>query len=84
MKQYDVVTALVKIRRDGKDVKPMAERLDGLRSEFRALLKIEDDDSRYPGEWAMQPVVPEIIAAFDQAEVAWIASGDLAIEQPNA
>lgn len=84
MKQFDVVTALVKIRRDEMEVKPMAESLDGLRSKFRALWEIEDDDNRYPGEWAMQPIDPETVAAFDQAEVAWIASGDLAIEQPNA
>ena len=81
MKQYDKVTATVRLRR-GMALKPNAEALDGLKIQARALWQIESGDTRYPGEWAMVPL-GESIAAFRDAEVVWIASGDLQIETAN-
>lgn len=71
IEQHAHYTATVRSRRDiGLDIRPETEALEGKRVVVRALWQIEADDSRYPGEWAMQ--LPE------GTGLHWIASGDLA------
>lgn len=62
--------ATVRIRRD-RDLKPECECLDGKVALFIASWRIEADDDRYPGEWAMVPL------GWRDWPIAWIASGDL-------
>ncbi|MBY5821501.1 hypothetical protein [Rhizobium leguminosarum] len=67
----------LKLRRDlGFEVHPEAEPFDGMRFRVRTGWRIEDDDSRYPGEYAM-------LVDFDQNwPLGFIASGDLVDLQP--
>lgn len=74
MKQFDVVTATVRIRRNGLQLKPDIEALNGTTGQFQAMWQAESDDARYPGEWAMQAVGHD---ALMDAGISWIASGDL-------
>lgn len=69
-------TMRVRIRRDLAfgEVKAGADSLDGEVYRFRLGWKIEDDDSRYPGEWAWLPTYAD---GYPLEGPAWIASGDL-------
>ena len=69
MEQFERVTGKVRLRRT-MQVKPSMEPWDGLHLEFIAMYLIEDDDIRYPGEWALMPLA-------DGFPEGWIASGDV-------
>lgn len=69
--------ALCDFRRGGDwQVKPEAEALDGQRIRVQAIGRLDDDDSRYPGEWMMRRDV------CDEGP-SWIASGDLTDISPT-
>lgn len=82
LEQFDRVLGTVRLRRSGPPVKPTAEALDGRQFAFEVRWQIEDDDSRYPGEWALYPIGGDSMAAFDAAAIAWIASGDVSVDGP--
>lgn len=68
-RKYD---ATIKIRRSiGLEVMPEVERYDGKRIRVEAYWQIEEDDPRYPGEYAM------VVDREYDFPRAWIASGDL-------
>lgn len=64
----------VKIRRNtGLKIKPECEAIDGQTYFFRYGWKIDQDDSRYPGEIAW---IPDD-SRYPKNVPTWIASGDL-------
>ena len=69
-------------RRDGLQVKPWAEQIDGKTYSFRKAWDItKEDSSIYAGEQAMQPVDE----TYPLDAPAWIASGDLVmVEKASA
>ncbi len=46
--------------------------------------KLENDDGRYAGEWALIPNTPQAWELFDKAGISWIASGDVVFHGQEA
>ena len=68
----------VNIRRDGREVRPQAEELDGKTFWFCRLWVMTDEDP-YPGEVAWEPSDTR----FPKDSLTWIASGDLDVVYPK-
>lgn len=78
---YRQYHATIRFRRsDGFEVKPGCERLDGRRVTLEAHSPLDDDDSRYPGEYIFADVSPDW-RYLDRA-TAWLAEGDLVDIRP--
>jgi hypothetical protein len=79
--QFQKKLYLIKLRRDIAEVKPRAEKLDGMVAKFYPAWGI--DDGVYNGEWAMRwaDLNQEDWALKNDAPL-WVASGDL-IEMPE-
>lgn len=78
IRQFDEISGTVQLRRH-MELKEGSLALDGQRVRLTALWIIEDDDSRYPREWALGPADGATKDMLDAAGVTWIASGDVCI-----
>lgn len=78
----------IKIRNSDKLVpKPEHEKLNGLELYLKVEFRLDDDDSRYPNEFALSDIriengkiLPSQLLSL--ADTAWIASGDVQIIEP--
>lgn len=89
-----VYQVTIRIRRHHPDgtpwhVKPGAERVDGQTILVTADFVLDDDDSRYPGEWSFSPVEDAWYAGedhldwlSDERRPGWFAEGDLTDIKP--
>lgn len=76
-KRYEIKKCRIKFRRTEKlVVKPEAEALNGREVELMIGWRIEEDDRRYPNEWALITAPGHDRALFP---LTWIASGDVQI-----
>lgn len=75
---YELARGIVRLREsfNGRALKPGMEILDGREFAFRVSFQMGDDD-KYPGECALIPGDSDTADAFDDAGIAWIASGDV-------
>lgn len=78
----------IKIRNNAKLVpKPEHVKLNGLELYLKVEFRLEDDDSRYPNEFALSDIriengkiLPSQLLSL--VDIAWIASGDVEIIEP--
>lgn len=83
LRPYQLVRARVCIRTDLPfPIKEECIETEGLEADFEVYWQIEDDHSRYPGEWALMPTHREMERLRDAWPIGWIASGDLQILGP--
>jgi hypothetical protein len=82
LQQFQKITVIVRQRPEvnGSPIKPKAKGLEGLTLNLIVLWRIEDDHGLYPGEWALGLGDDESEAALRQADVSWIASGDVEVQ----
>lgn len=87
LQPYQTITATVQIREtaNGGAIKPNVDALalNGKRLKLEVLWRIEDDDSRYPGEWALGPGDSVARDLFNKSQILWIASGDVVLLAPE-
>jgi hypothetical protein len=81
LQQFQVVTATIRqrLQANGNALKPGVQLIDGKQINLRVLWLIEDDDDRYPGEWALGGADARANAVLRAAEISWIASGDVEV-----
>ena len=82
LQPLDRVLATIRLRPmspAGGPLRPQAHLLEGQQLEMVASWQQEQDE-RYPGEWALTPTLSSV-AAFSAADIIWIASGDVIIDK---